>query len=121
MPRTSKLPAQPWLAVCEFPSFDDAKAFQALVQEYLGEAAVVRRKLEYRKQGAFSSWRTTKAFREAFPDRSFNYEMLQQAALVAGYAGTKSSLGAWTRKAKREGLIELVGKSEWKFKSEAKL
>ena len=115
MPRTSKLPEQPWLAICEFPSFEDAKAFQSLVQEYLGEVALVRRKQEYRKQGAFSSWRTTRAFREAFGSRSFNHEMLQQAALAAGYAGTRHSLSAWISKAKQERLIEALGRGEWQF------
>ena len=40
MPHRNPPPAkasQPWLAICEFPSFADAKAFQALVQEYLAE------------------------------------------------------------------------------------
>lgn len=114
-PRTSQLPPQPWLAICEFPSFQDAKAFQALVAECLGETALIRRKLEYRKQGAFAEWRTTRAFREAFGQRSFDMEMLASAALSAGYCGSQTSVKSWLVKAKQEGLVAKVGRGEWQF------
>jgi hypothetical protein len=113
--RPTKLPSQPWLAICEFPAFDDAKAFQALVAECLNEQAQVRRKLEYRKQGAFAEWRTTKIFRKAFVGRSFNAEMLAEAAINNGYCGTRSAISSWLRKATEESIVQKVGPGEWEF------
>lgn len=113
-PQTIHLP-QPWLAIVEFPSFDDAKAFQTLVAECLGESAQVRRKLEYRKQGAFAEWRTTRIFRQAFLGRSFTSEMLAEVAVNNGYAGTVSSISTWLRKASQEELIFRIATGTWEF------
>lgn len=116
MTRTSALHApQPWLAIVEFPSREDAEAFQHLVAECLGEFAQVRRKLEYRKQGAFAEWRTTRIFRTSFAGRSFNIEMLAEVAEKNGYAGTKSAVTTWVQKALEEGIVQKVGPGEWKF------
>jgi hypothetical protein len=106
---------EPWLAIVEFPSFSDAKAFQTLIAESFALQVLVRRKQEYRKQGAFASWRTTRIFREAYSARSFTAEMLSDIAIAHGYCGTLSAISTWLRKAKQEGLVAKVGKGEWEW------
>lgn len=108
MPHKPPTDNVPWVATWEFPSFADADAFRALAVEMGFDAPLLRRKFAYEKQGAFPNWRTSKAIREAIGNRTFDHEMVSNALMAAGYAGTRSSAYSWCARAVKNGMIEAI-------------
>lgn len=107
MPRNVPSKVEQWIVQFEFPSYQDAKAFQQMLEEFasLADRIILRRKQGYSQQEDFPHWPQTIALRERFQGRSFSKEDIASAMHDAGWAGTRSGTYSWITKGISAGVL----------------
>lgn len=104
----------PWLCLYEFPSHEDAKAFQALVAEQFGfPPTALRRKMTYETPQTIGQWRISARLREHFQGRSFDWQMAAEAAIRYQY--TSSTARNWLSRATKMGVLTALGEGTYEF------
>lgn len=110
---TKRYPSHEWLVLAKFPSYADAKAFQALAEEAFGIEMSARPKGQYESAGNIATWRMTKILRSALSGNSFTLEGLQIAAQTNGFTG-KSAV-SWLNKAHKHGVLRRLERGTYEF------
>lgn len=109
-----RYPSHQWLVIHQFSSYEDAKAFQALVEEQFGNLqSLMRPKGQYESAGNVAAWRMTHILRKELSGNSFGRELLQIACQTNGF--TAKSAISWLQKAITHGVVQRLGKGIYEF------
>lgn len=110
---------RPWIMQYEFPSYDDAKAFQEMLRESGHEAlssrAILRQRHDYFKPEEFPKWPVTIAMRQALSGNSFDKELLAIAMQEGGWGGTKNGVSSWLKRAIELGIVTRLERGLFEF------
>lgn len=111
---TRRYASHKWLVLYAFPSYEDAKAFQALVEEQFGDLqSILRPKGQYESAGNIAAWRMTRVLRGELSGNSFDLELLQIACQAHGFSAR--SAASWLHKATPAGVVQRLEKGIYEF------
>lgn len=103
-----------WQIIATFPTYEDAKAFQALAEEAFAPLEMIARpKGQYESAGNVANWRMTHALRLLLEGNSFDLERLQIAAQEARFS--IKSATTWLTKATTHGVLRRLEKGVYEF------
>lgn len=111
---TERYTKHEWLIIAKFPSYEDAKAFQALAEEAFAPLEMIARpKGQYESAGNVANWRMTHALRALLSGNSFDKERLAIAAESARFSA--KSAQSWLTKALRFEVIRRLEVGTYEF------